>query len=179
MTLPAASAPFLIRRATPADFAAVGEITVRSYVEDGHLPPGSAYARVLADAGARAAGAELWVAVEESGEVLGSVTFAPPGTPYAEVSNGDEGEFRMLAVDPAHRRQGVAEALVGVCLERARELGYDGLVLSSLAVQAPAQRIYRRLGFRRDPDRDWSPVEGVDLEAFVLRFDGAAGTGAA
>ena len=85
----------------------------------------------------------------------------------------------MLAVDPAHRRQGVAEALVGVCLERARELGYDGLVLSSLEVQAPAQRIYRRLGFRRDPDRDWSPVEGVDLKAFVLRFDGTAGTGAA
>ena len=84
----------------------------------------------------------------------------------------------MLAVDPAHRRQGVAEALVGVCLERSRELGYDGLVLSSLEVQAPAQRIYQRLGFRRDPDRDWSPGRGRrpdGVRAAVRRDRGPCG----
>jgi hypothetical protein len=31
-----------------------------------------------------------------------------------------------------------------------------------------AHRIYERLGFRRAPDRDWSPVPGVDLIAFVV-----------
>lgn len=170
MTLPAASAPFLIRRATPADYAAVGEITARSYVEDGHLPPGSAYAAVLADAGARAAGAELWVAVEESGEVLGSVTFAPPGSPYAEVSDGDEGEFRMLAVAHGARGRGVGEALVRQCVDRARELGLTGVALSTQPSMGPAHRVYERLGFSRAPERDWEPVPGIRLLAYRLRL---------
>ena len=42
------------------------------------------------------------------------------------------------------------------------------LVLSSLPEQEAAHRIYRRLGFRRTPDRDWEPAEGVDLLAFRL-----------
>ena len=69
--------PFSVRRATPTDYPAVGEITVRAYVDDGHLPPGIAYVEVLADAESRDREAELWVASEEpSGRVLGSVTFA-------------------------------------------------------------------------------------------------------
>ena len=170
MPLPAAPAPFLIRRAIPADFAAVGEITVRSYVDDGHLPPGSDYARVLADAGARAAGAELWVAVEESGAVLGSVTFAPPGTSYAEVSNGEEGEFRMLAVAQEARGRGVGEALVRRCVDRARELGLTGVALSTQPSMGPAHRVYERLGFIRAPERDWQPVPGIRLLAYPLRL---------
>ena len=74
----------------------------------------------------------------------------------------------MLGVHPAARRRGVAESLVSVCLERSRELGYDAVVLCSLPVQQPAHRIYERFGFRRIPDRDWSPAEGVDLQAFRL-----------
>jgi hypothetical protein len=31
-----------------------------------------------------------------------------------------------------------------------------------------AHRIYEKLGFRRDPERDWTPMPGVDLLAFVL-----------
>ena len=30
-----------------------------------------------------------------------------------------------------------------------------------------AHRIYRRLGFERAPELDWSPEEGVDLIAFA------------
>jgi hypothetical protein len=31
-----------------------------------------------------------------------------------------------------------------------------------------AHRAYERLGFRRAPERDWSPVPGIDLYAFAL-----------
>lgn len=74
----------------------------------------------------------------------------------------------MLAVHPGARRRGVGKALVGACIERSTELGYTAVVLSSLTVQQPAHRIYGRLGFRRTPDRDWSPMPGVDLLAFRL-----------
>ncbi len=30
-----------------------------------------------------------------------------------------------------------------------------------------AHRIYARLGYRRDPTRDWDPVPGVHLIAFA------------
>ena len=157
-----------VRPAHTDELAEVGELTVRAYT-DSLLSAEDGYVQHLRDAATRANEAELYVALLH-GDLAGTVTFCPQGSRWSEIARPGEGEFRMLAVDPAHRRQGVAEALVGVCLERSRELGYDGVVLSSLEVKAPAQRIYQRLGFTRDPDRDWSPVEGVDLIAFVLRF---------
>jgi hypothetical protein len=33
-----------------------------------------------------------------------------------------------------------------------------------------AHRVYARLGYERDPDRDWSPLPGVDLLAFRKVF---------
>jgi ribosomal protein S18 acetylase RimI-like enzyme len=161
---------FTVRPATPADYAAVGEITVRAYVEDGHLPPGIAYAEVLADAESRAREAELWVAAEDgSGRVLGSVTFADPDSAYSELAGPDEGEFRMLAVAHEARGQGVGEALVRRCIERARELGLGGLAMSTQPSMAQAHRVYERLGFTRDPERDWEPVPGVSLLAYRRR----------
>ena len=157
-----------VRPAHTDELAEVGELTVRAYT-DSLLSAEDGYVQHLRDAATRANEAELYVALLD-GDLAGTVTFCPQGSRWSEIARPGEGEFRMLAVDPAHRRQGVAEALLGVCLERSRELGYDGVVLSSLEVQAPAQRIYQRLGFTRDPDREWSPVEGVDLIAFVLRF---------
>ena len=163
-------ADFTIRRATPDDHAAVGAITLRAYVDDGHLPPGVDYADELADATARDRDAELWVAVDPSGAVLGSVTFAAPGTPYSEIADADEGEFRMLAVARAARGRGVGEALVRHCLDRARELGLAGMSMSTQPSMASAHRVYERLGFTRAPERDWQPVPGVDLIAYRLRF---------
>ncbi len=100
--------------------------------------------------------------------MVGTVTYCPPGSPWSELAQPGEGEFRMLAVDPSARRRGVALALVGLCLERASELGCGAVVLSSLPVQRAAHRIYASLGFRRTPERDWSPTEGVELLAFRL-----------
>jgi ribosomal protein S18 acetylase RimI-like enzyme len=161
---------FTIRRATRADHAAVGAITVSAYVDDGHLPPGIDYADQLRDAASRDRQAELWVAASSAGEVLGSVTFAAPGTAYAEVSGPDEGEFRMLAVAPGARGQGVGEALVRRCVARARELGLSGIAMSTQPSMAAAHRVYERLGFVRSPERDWAPVPGVRLITYHLRF---------
>jgi hypothetical protein len=44
------------------------------------------------------------------------------------------------------------------------------MALSSLASMAAAHRVYARLGYVRDPGRDWSPVPGVDLLAFHKSF---------
>ena len=158
---------FVVRPVAPEEVSAVGEITVAAYRDDGFLDASDDYVHELADAAARAREAEVWVAVED-GDVLGSVTFCVPGTPFAELARDGEGEFRMLAVSADARRRGIAEALVRRCVERSRELGHDALVMCSMAEMATAHRLYARLGFVRIPERDWSPVAGVNLLAFRL-----------
>src|SRR5215210_612158 len=90
------------------------------------------------------------------------------GEPYAEIAAAGEAELRMLVVAPTARRRGVGELLVRVCLDRARRRGCARMVLSSSAAMTAAHRLYGRLGFRRAPERDWSPVPAVRLLAFVL-----------
>ena len=103
------------------------------------------------------------------GELAGHRDVLPAGV--AVERGRPAGRGRVPDARGRARRSGGAasrEALVGVCLERSRELGYTAVVLCSLPAQARAHRIYERLGFRRLPERDWSPDPGVDLMAFRL-----------
>jgi ribosomal protein S18 acetylase RimI-like enzyme len=159
---------FQIRAALPHELAAVGELTVRAYADDGFLHLGSDYADVLRDAASRSEKAELWVAVADDGRLLGSVTYCPPGSPYRELAGDGEGEFRMLAVHPSARRQGVARALVERCITRSHELGDRRVVLCSDTPMRAAHRLYAGLGFVRAPELDWSPLPGIHLLGFVL-----------
>lgn len=157
---------FTLRIAGPDDATEVGQVTVEAYTEDGFLALEADYADELRDAASRLRHAEVWLAEDELG-VVGSVTYCRPGTPFAELARAGEGEFRMLGVVSRARRRGVAEALVVRCIERSKELGYDAVVLCSMKEMDAAHRLYNRLGFRRLPERDWSPAAGVDLIAFT------------
>jgi ribosomal protein S18 acetylase RimI-like enzyme len=159
-----------VRPVHTSELGEAGDLTVAAYAADGYLVDDDPYLAALRDVATRAREAEVYVAAlaDPPHGLAGTVTFCPEGSPWCEVARPGEGEFRMLAVNPAARRRGVAAALVGLCVERSRELGYSGLVMSSLREQQPAHRLYERLGFRRTPELDWSPHEGVDLITFRL-----------
>jgi ribosomal protein S18 acetylase RimI-like enzyme len=167
-----------LRRATPGDLAQAGEVTVAAYA-DFTLGPDDPYLDRLRDAATRDREAEVWVATPDDadgpdgtdGEVLGCVTICPPGSPWRELARDDEGEFRMLAVAPRARGRGVGESLARLCLDRFRAEGARAVVISSLPEMADAHRLYTRLGFRRLPERDWSPVPGVSLIAFTVDLE--------
>ena len=121
----------------------------------------------------RASAAELLVAADpDDGRVLGTVTYVPDGGPLGEIAGPREAEFRMLAVDPAAQGRGVGTALLRRILDDSRARGHDAVVCSSLPQMRAAHRIYERLGFVRAPERDWSPVPGVDLITFTLGLRG-------
>lgn len=156
----------------PEELERVGRLTLDAYAADGFVTADDDYADHLRDATSRAGQAELYVALDEQGRLVGTVTFCPEGSRFRELADPGEGEFRMLAVGADARGRGVGEALVRACLERATELGYVALVLSSMPSQTQAHRLYERLGFRRTPDLDWSPVAGVDLLGYRLDLTG-------
>lgn len=161
------------RLARPQEFDRIGELTVAAYLRV--LPSELDYIAALRDAGLRAAGGELIVAVDaRDGDVLGSVLWCPPGSAYREIAREGEGEFRTLAVAPEAQGRGVGRLLVEDCLRRARDAQLCRVVLSSAQEMVAAQRLYRRLGFTRLPERDWSPVPTVNLLAFA-RGDLSAG----
>ncbi|MEE4494461.1 GNAT family N-acetyltransferase [Streptomyces sp. BE230] len=160
-----------IRPVEPAEHALLGEITAEAYLGDGLLDYGAddPYLAKLRDVPRRAAEAEVLVAVDAQGRVLGGVTYAPPGNPWADIAAADEAEFRMLAVSREARGAGAGEALVRACIDRARGTsGVTGLVLSTQSAMRGAHRIYGRLGFVRTPERDWNPIDDLKLLAYRL-----------
>jgi len=153
-----------LRRARAEELERVGEVTLAAYESftTGHRDP---YRARLRDAAGRHRDSELWVAVED-GAVLGSVSYCPPGSPWRELGQDHEGEFRMLAVAPVAQGRGIGAALVRLCEERAAGHGATSMVLSSLPEMTAAHALYGRLGYARLPGRDWDPVPGVHLVAF-------------
>jgi predicted N-acetyltransferase YhbS len=163
-----AAVTFQIRTAWPHEMDAVGEITAAAYADDGFVYLGHDYVEVLRDAAGRAEQADVLVAVDGDQDVLGTVTFCPHGSTYREMAGDGEGEFRMLAVPSSARRRGIAHALVRHCIDRSRAEGDRRMVICSDVGMYTAHRLYERLGFRRDPVRDWSPAPGIDLLAFTM-----------
>src|SRR5438874_10054159 len=109
------SGRYVIREAEPADYDAIGEITVEAYRAAGETHED--YFRELRDVADRAGQVPVLVAVEEgSGRVLGSVTYVPGPGPYHEGEFGDAAAFRMLAVMPDAQRRGIGRALVEACI---------------------------------------------------------------
>jgi ribosomal protein S18 acetylase RimI-like enzyme len=161
---------FEIREVLPGEYEALGALTVKAYLDGGFLIGGldDEYAPHLRDVAHRAGSATVLVAVDGE-RVLGGVTIAFPGSPLMELGGDGDAEVRMLAVDPGAGGRGVGSALAAACVERARaEAGTKRVVLCSQQTMVGAHRIYRRLGFERAPELDWSPLPGVDLWAFFL-----------
>ncbi len=167
----------VLRTARSSEYDEIGELTVTAYAGDNLFGADVAgghpreYEADLRDVRRRATGTQILVAADAAdGTLLGSVTFVPPDSPYAEQAREDEAEFRMLAVRPSARGRGVGAALVNECVARARRLRCSGVVIWAQWNMRPAHRLYQRLGFQRAPERDWYPTAGVELICYVKRF---------
>jgi len=157
----------VVRLARPTEFAEIGELTVEVYRALRGSSLGE-YEVELRDVARRAEGADVFVAVDETGALLGSVAFATFGSEYAEQAEPGEAVFRMLAVASVARGQGVGEALVQACVDRARALRLCRLRLSTQAIMRDAHRLYERMGFVRTPENDWTVRPGIDLMTYAL-----------
>jgi ribosomal protein S18 acetylase RimI-like enzyme len=162
---------FAVREALPDELEAAGRSVVDAYVTDGGPSADeNEYLREVLDARGRALHCPVLVAVEEgSGRVVGSVSYVPGReNVFAEIEREGEAGFRMLGVSPSAQGRGIGEALARACIERARADGRQAVAICTETDMHAAQRLYERLGFRRIPDRDFDPVPGVHLIAYLL-----------
>lgn len=168
-----------VRRAGAADADALGALVADVYVQDGLVPPSSPYVAELRDAARRVAQAHVLVATvpgpDGAEEVVGTITVAPAGTPFAEIAREGEVELRMLAVRHDARGRGLAADLVRTALAEGAAAGARGAVLTTLEAMRTAQRLYERLGWVRTPERDWAVGA---LPMLVYTWDVPAAPGA-
>ncbi len=161
--------PIEVREARPDELQAAGEVVERAYRALGGDQNERYLAHVRDAAWRERHGPILVAAGPDGGPVLGSVTYVPGSdNRLAELAGPGEAEFRMLGVAPEAQGRGAGEALVRACIDRARAAGRTGIAISTSTRMRAAHRLYERLGFRRAPDRDWSPLPEVHLLAYVL-----------
>jgi ribosomal protein S18 acetylase RimI-like enzyme len=146
-----------IREAAPKEYTAVGRVAVAAYAE--FVRQGDSdwdeYLDTLADVRDRATRTVVLVALQGK-KVVGTVTIE------LEATIGDElralppqtASLRMLAVEPSVRGRGIGRALAQAAVGRCRAAEKRWLILDTAPEQGNAARLYRSLGFERDPVRD-------------------------
>lgn len=80
-----------------------------------------------------------WIA-ERDGQTIGGVMLMKD-------RNSEAAKIRLLLVEPSARGLGVGSALVRQCVEFAREVGYEKIVLWTQSILTSARRLYGREGF--------------------------------
>lgn len=155
---------YSIRQAHLAEFSLLGQLTVDAYASLLGMPTPAEqpdYYELLRDVGRRAhnPAISIFVAVSNSGELLGSVDFIADmkqyGSAGAANSIADAAGIRLLAVKPECRGRGIGRSLTAFCTGRARELGKSTVILHTTKAMATAWAMYERMGFRRCVEIDF------------------------
>lgn len=161
-----------LRDAQPSDRDAVRELTLRAYGEYAAVMEPAAWAALegaVRSALASHAPAERIVA-EQDGALVGSVMLYPPAEAAYGALAGEMPwpELRLLAVAPGARGGGIARLLVDECIRRARRMGATAMGLHTSRSMRAAIRLYERMGFVRDPARDFQPDGAEVVEGYRL-----------
>jgi ribosomal protein S18 acetylase RimI-like enzyme len=175
MQADANAAAFRIRRATPADTAALADISARSFVETfGDSYPPQDLAGFLAETYShQAIGALLadpacaaWL-LERDGAVVGHALAGPCGLPHPQVAPGD-GELKRLYVLRSGQNGGWGGRLFETALAWLERDGPRTLWIGVWSENFGAQRFYGRYGFEKVGHYEFV-VGGTRDHEFILR----------
>jgi ribosomal protein S18 acetylase RimI-like enzyme len=158
----------IVRDARPGELAEVGDLRVTAYRAGAFLSPESRYEPTLRALGADGNGTVLVAVASDHSRILGTVMLQYWPRAGQVVTGPDEAEIRALAVAPDARGRGTGSGLLRAVIGRAVQRGLRHLVLVTEPEMQTAHHLYRREGFRRLPDRDWSPHPGAILLAYGL-----------
>jgi len=146
----------VVREGTRRDHDAIRAVIVASYQQYEPVVGSEFYRRYLADLSDldRHASLGRFIVAEIDKTIVGSGVF------HADTAVQQFGWLRRwaggrgLAVDPSHRRSGVARTLVTAVEQLARDCGAPVFAFHTVSFMSGAVALYERLGFRRDPEHD-------------------------
>ncbi|MEO9363696.1 MAG: GNAT family N-acetyltransferase [Nitrososphaera sp.] len=151
-------------RGTIEEDLEITSLLTRVFVKEGYTDKSNAE-KMFAPAELQKRG-EIMLARSPEGKLVGMVIFVLPTSPARQVAEAGEAEIHLLAVYPEARGQGIASCLITACEQRAVSSGYSKMVLSTQPAMKAAHRLYKQLGYRRNPARDWS--KGTDNKVYLV-----------
>jgi ribosomal protein S18 acetylase RimI-like enzyme len=171
------SGQFIIRNASPGEFEQIGELMIRVYSQlDGFPKPDEqpVYYNTLRNIGGFTSkpGTELLVAVSPGNQIAGAVVYFNDMKYYGSGGTATQEQnaagFRLLAVDPAARGQGIGKLLTNECIRKAADKKLSQVIIHSTKAMQTAWKMYEGLGFKRSEDLDFMqgqlPVFGFRLK---------------
>uniref|UniRef100_A0A5Q0TIH2 GNAT family N-acetyltransferase n=2 Tax=Vibrio algicola TaxID=2662262 RepID=A0A5Q0TIH2_9VIBR len=106
--------------------------------------------------------AQYWVLVDSHDTVVGGAGIAPlAGKP--EVC-----ELQKMYILPPARRLGLAQQLIALCSDKAKQLGYTQCYLESTAELNAALALYQKIGFEH-LDAPWGNTGHGDCEVVMVK----------
>ena len=167
-----------IREAKPNEHSALGQLMVDVYSQlEGFPGPDKIpeYYHTLKNVGdfTQQPEVKLFVAVSENGTVDGGLVYFGDMRYYGAGGEATTSQhaaaFRLLAVNPNTRGQGLGKLLITYCLDQARKAGFEYLIIHSTRSMMTAWNMYERMGFVRFPEIDFEK-SGVQVFGFRYRL---------
>ncbi|MEJ1223660.1 GNAT family N-acetyltransferase [Sediminicola sp. 1XM1-17] len=167
---------FSIREARPSEFESIGNLLVKVYSQLKGFPSPEEqpeYYERLQYIGkfTELPQTKLFVAITLDGIIGGAVVYfgnmlhyGSGGTATKETNASG---FRLLAVDPTYRGQGLGKLLTESCIHMAKSEKQHQLIIHSTKAMQTAWNMYEKMGFVRSHDLDFQqgelPVYGFRL----------------
>ncbi|MDX9696851.1 MAG: GNAT family N-acetyltransferase [Bacteroidales bacterium] len=167
---------FIVRNAQQDEFAVLGQLMVNVYSQLDEFPKPDeqpAYYQMLVNIGdqTKKPCTELLVAVTDEGNIAGGVVYFSDmqyyGSGGTATKEKNASGFRLLAVDPSYRGQGIGKLLTLECIKRANQNKSRCVVIHTTKAMQTAWKMYEKLGFVRNIDLDFMQGE---LPVFGFRL---------
>ncbi|GET21974.1 GNAT family N-acetyltransferase [Prolixibacter denitrificans] len=167
---------YTIRNGRPEEFDTLGQIMVEVYSQLEGFPKQSEqpeYYNLLANIGewTKKPYTELLVAVSPEGKIAGGVVYFSDmqyyGSGGTATHEKNASGFRLLAVAPSFRKQGIGKLLSNECIRKAKALKQEQVIIHSTKAMQVAWKMYENLGFKRSKDLDFMQEE---LPVFGFRL---------
>ena len=167
---------YTVRNAMPDEFGEIGKLMVQVYSQLEGFPKESeqpSYYKMLANIGelTNKPETELLVAVSSDDKISGGVVYFGDMKYYGSGGTATKEQnacgFRLLAVDPSTRGQGIGKLLTNECVRKAKAKKVRQMIIHTTKAMQTAWKMYEDLGFIRSEDLDFMqgelPVYGFRL----------------
>lgn len=167
---------FIIREAKPSEFESIGTLLVQVYSQLTGFPSPEeqpAYYERLQNVGKfiELPKTKLLVAITPEGTIGGAVVYFGDMSHYGSGGTATKEKnasgFRLLAVDPIFRGQGLGKLLTESCIQLAKSEKQHQLIIHSTKAMQTAWNMYENMGFVRSHDLDFKQGE---LPVFGFRM---------